>query len=280
MAWYDTLRNIDRRIIFLLILFGVAIPLKYPIGLPIEAGANVRRVYDYIEALRPGDAVMLSFDYDPGSRAEVHPMAEALIHHCFKKNLRVICPSLWPVGPSLASEAFTKIAPKYSKKEGEDYVNLGYFLGSTAGVVQVTAFAKDLRAAYPSDVRGEPTDRMPVFKGIHRLKDLACVVSLSAGDPGIPGWVQIAKDREGVMLAGGGTAVQAPQFFPLIQSGQLFGFLGGLRGAAEYETLVAEKGTGTSGMDAQSVAHLIIIVFIVLSNITYYAGEMRKAKPF
>ena len=60
---------------------------------------------------------------------------------------------------------------------------------------------------------------------------------------------------------------RSPQFYPFIQSKQIKGFLGGLKGAAEYEKLVGEPSLGTAGMDAQSIAHLIIILFIILSNI-------------
>ncbi len=56
--------------------------------------------------------------------------------------------------------------------------------------------------------------------------------------------------------------------------------MGGLKGAAEYETMVKEKGKGISGMDAQSVAHLVVIIFIIISNVTYFASESRKNKRF
>ena len=278
MPWYERLRSLDRRIIFVLIFLGVALPLIFPIGFPVTVTPNAKHIYDFIEKnTKAGDPVILSFDYDPGSRAEVHPMAEALIEHCFRKDLRVICPALWPVGPSLAAEAFGKLAPKYDKKEGIDYVNLGYFAGPTTGDIQITAF-KNLRNAYPKDVRGIKLEELPVMRGVKGLKDARCIVSLSAGDPGIPAWVRIAADRFGVKLAGGGTAVQAPQFFPFIQSKQLFGFLGGLKGAAEYETMLKIKGKGISGMDAQSVAHLVIVIFIILSNVTYFMAESRKSR--
>lgn len=279
MPWYETLRTLDRRIIFVLIFLGVALPLKFPIGFPVTVSRNAQNVHEFIEKhTKPGQAVVLSFDYDPGSRAEVHPMAEALVEHCFRKDLRIICPSLWPVGPSLAAEAFGKLAPKYNKKEGIDFVNLGYFAGPTAGDIQIKAFSDSLFTAYPKDVRGIKLEELPVMRGIERLKDAVCVISLSAGDPGIPAWVRIAADREGVKLAGGGTAVQAPQFFPFIQSKQLFGFLGGLKGAAEYETMLKIKGKGISGMDAQSVAHLVIVIFIIISNVTYFMAERQKSQ--
>ncbi len=278
MNWISALRNLDRRIIFLLMFIGVSIPLIKPLGFPVVPTQAARNIYDFIEKLQPGDVIVLSFDFDPASRAEVYPMAEAIIHHAFKKGLKIICPSLWPQGPSLATEAFNRIAPRYGKKYGEDWVNLGYLPGGTAGVIQIETMGASLRKAFPTDVRGTKLDEIPLMKNIDNFDPVKCIISLSSGDPGIPGWVQIARDRFGKPVAGGGTAVQAPQFFPFIQSGQLFGFLGGLKGAAEYEALVGEKGLGTSGMDAQSIAHLIIIIFIVLSNVFYFTEQRAMKK--
>jgi hypothetical protein len=104
------------------------------------------------------------------------------------------------------------------------------------------------------------------MEGVQGFKDLPLVVSLSSGDPGILAWVQIANARHHIKVAGGSTAVQAPQFYPYLQSRQLCGFLGGLRGAAEYETLVQEKGMASKGMDSQSFGHLLILLLILLAN--------------
>jgi tetrahydromethanopterin S-methyltransferase subunit D len=52
-----------------------------------------------------------------------------------------------------------------------------------------------------------------------------------------------------------------------LSSGQLTGLLGGLKGAAEYETLVDRKGRGLKGMDSQSIVHLLLVGFIVLGNV-------------
>ncbi len=69
--------------------------------------------------------------------------------------------------------------------------------------------------------------------------------------------------------------VTAPQAEPFLQSGQLAGILVGLRGAAEYEILTNMPGTAAAGMDAQSMAHLLIIGFILLGNASYF---IKKSK--
>jgi hypothetical protein len=66
---------------------------------------------------------------------------------------------------------------------------------------------------------------------------------------------------------------------PYVQSGQIQGILGGMPGAAEYESLIGQAGIGTSGMDAQSVAHLVIVGFIIFGNISFFV-ERRRSKKY
>jgi len=89
--------------------------------------------------------------------------------------------------------------------------------------------------------------------------------------------VQQVQSRYRVRLASGTTAVAAPPFYPYVQSGQLVGLLGGLKGAAEYEGLVGATGDATRGMDAQSIVHALIVFFILLGNVVYLME--RRARP-
>jgi len=53
--------------------------------------------------------------------------------------------------------------------------------------------------------------------------------------------------------------------------------LSGLRGAAEYEKLINAPGIATKLMDAQSLAHLLIITLIVLGNVAFVVKQRSKA---
>jgi len=104
------------------------------------------------------------------------------------------------------------------------------------------------------------------------------VVSLSAGVPGIREYVLIVNTQFGKTMAGACTAVTAPEMYTFLNSGQLLGLMGGLKGAAEYEKLIEYEGNARKGMDAQSVVHLVIVMFIVFSNIIYFVGEYRRKR--
>jgi hypothetical protein len=79
-----------------------------------------------------------------------------------------------------------------------------------------------------------------------------------------------------VPLIMGVTGVLAASNETYVQSGQCKGILAGLRAAAEYEQLVNKLAEGTVGMDAQSMAHLLIVIFVVLGNAAMFLSKRAK----
>ncbi len=273
MGFIRWLANIDRRIIFVVIAAAVTVPLLVPLRMPVKTTVQAKAIYDAVEALPPGSNVLVSFDYDPAAAPEVHPMALAFLRHCFEKKHKVIIIALWPQGAQLALSAVAELGGTFNLKYGEDYVNLGYKAG---GPIVINLLGTSFRDVFPRDLTGNATSSLPLMANIRNLNDIALVMDLSAGDPGIPAWVQVANAIYHRRVAGGCTAVSAPQFFPYLQTGQMLGLLGGLKGAAEYETLIHYPGRATRRMDSQSVAHLVIIIFIIFANVAYFV--LRKQR--
>lgn len=274
MSLLDRLTRIDRRIVFVMIALAVIIPTIKGIGLPVRVSDEVRQLYEAIDALPRGSKVLISLDYDPATFPEVYPMNLAVVRHLFKKDLRVVAMALWPMGPSLGEMAFDVAAEEYGKEYGEDFANLGYKIG---GIAVISRVATGMRDIYPEDQLGRPIDELPVMEGVTGFKDFKFIVDFSAGDPGVPYWVMIAASRYHMPLGAGCTAVSAPNFYPYLDAGHLVGLMGGMKGAAEYEILLGVSGLATSGMDAQSIAHVVIIFFIVFGNVIYFAIRRRKA---
>ena len=97
----STLGSLDRRWIFLLMLWCVLVPIYY-IGstgqtFPEVPSALSQATFDEIERLAEGDRVLLAFDYDPTSEGELGPMATAFVKHVAAKRLRMYFMALWPV---------------------------------------------------------------------------------------------------------------------------------------------------------------------------------------
>ena len=85
MSFAERMLKIDRRIIFLVIGLCTLMPLLYPVGLPIKISPEVRGVYDYIESLPEGSVFLLSLDFDPASKPELHPQVDFVAASCLQE---------------------------------------------------------------------------------------------------------------------------------------------------------------------------------------------------
>lgn len=273
MTFADRMLKLDRRIIFVVIGLCTLLPLLYPVGLPINISREVRGVYDYIEALPPRAPVLISFDFDPASKPELYPQAVAILRHAFRKNLRVVAMTLWVTGTGMVDQVVRQIAKEEGKTAGQDYTFLGWSPGGNAVILNL---GQDLATTYPTDYSGRATKELAVLKGVHSLRDFDYVLCLGAGNPGVEAWYVFGKDKHKFELGGGSTGVMAPGLYPLLRSGQLNGLIGGLRGAAEYETLIGQKGSAVAGMDAQSATHIAIVILVALCNGFYFWSRRQQ----
>ena len=132
------------------------------------------------------------------------------------------------------------------------------------------------RDMFQTDYYGTPYDSLPLMRNITNFSNIDFSFNLSPGYLGTVEWVQVGVDRYGLKLGAGNTAVQAPQMYPYLRSGQLCGLLGGLNGAAEFEKATKVLGKGTKFMVSQSFSHVIVIAFIIIGNAAYFLGEKRR----
>jgi hypothetical protein len=284
---YQTLQNLDRRWIFLLMGLAVAVPTLFQIEFPETPTVLSQATFDEIENLQPGDRVLLAWDYDPTGEGELGPMATAFARHCCEKRLKLYFISLWPVGQQMIDDTIEKVirADYPQMVYGEDYVNLGYKSGYE-GVIAV--IVTNLPTLFPTDARGTSLQQIPMCRDLDNIQQMKLIVNVSAGYPGTKEWVQFATTPyPQTRIVSGCTGVQAPLFYPYIPN-QLPGLLGAIKGAAEYEALVNEKyseGPNSPAkyqearrrMGPQLVAHLLMIGLIITGNVLYFMGRRRDA---
>ncbi len=89
-------------------------------------------------------------------------------------------------------------------------------------------------------------------------------------------WIRQVVDPMKIIYALGTVTVCVPSALPYYDSGQIKGLLGGLRASAEYEVLNNKPGQGAAMMDAQSMAHLLILAFIAIGNIAFFVDKSKK----
>ena len=293
------LLSIDRRIIFLVIFFALSIPIFLQVTLPIPVTGEVRRLYDALDDLPRGSRILVSCDYDPGSEPELQPMAEAAFRFFIQHHLKFVIIGLWAPGPIQGNTAISSINEAKDRftvvngdtlyfgqdlvvvgsdtaRYGIDFINLGFQAGNE---VVIQRLGTSVEAAFPSERRfGRPMRDFPIMNGIYRLADFDFVFNLSAGFPGTVEWVQFAVDRFHVPVGAGNTAVQAPLAYPYLDTGQLTGLLGGMKGGAEFEELVGYKARATMAMTSQTISHICVIFFIVIGNVAYFATRKNSGR--
>lgn len=284
-----SLHTIDRRWIFLLIAIGTLIPILIPIGFPVTITPPVKSIYDKIDSFGPEDFVVLSYDYGPTTGAENDPMADAILRHCFSRRVKVVALALYPLGGLIAlNNSLTRVAAEFADLQyGVDYVNLGYKDG---GQASMKLLAEDFSQAFPTDTNGRPLAEIPLMQKIKGAREAKLAVSIATGIIG-EWWANLINAQFGLPVAVGCTAVSAPKYYAYLEAKQMIGLIGGLKGASEYEKMMQDGypetrkaysnpllQTASKGMDAQTIDHLIVIAFIVIGNVAYFASRRGKAR--
>ena len=173
----EKLMNIDRRIVFILVALAVIIPSLLQVSFPITVSQPTRSTYDYIEALPAGSTLMIGFNYGPSSFAELHPMAKAVIHHCFRKKIRVIGMTLLAEGATLGDKMLKGVAEEAGAVYGEDYVYLGFRPGATQVLL---GMGTAIDSVYETDYGKTLLAEIPMMTDIKNYEQIDLVLDLAS----------------------------------------------------------------------------------------------------
>jgi len=265
---WGKLANIDPPWIYLIQVLAITIPLLLPIGLPLGTiSSETLGVYNYVNDLPEGSIILQAVNMGPAAAAECEPSLHAILHHNREKGHQVIFYTIQAEGTpyiEAAGKAIFGTALSDHPDYGTKIVNIGYIPGLESGFA---GFAADIfftnTDAYGNDLETTFFKDLPT----RSAKDFDLGITYGSGNFA---WiVQYLRDPYGVEVAGGiaaGLAAEAYPFYPESTAG----FLVGLRGGAEYELLIKKPGYAAAGMDAQSLAHLTILIMIIVGNIGYW----------
>ncbi len=272
MKFWERISSVDSRILYLLLALAVALPLVIKPKINIRVSEPVRSAFDAVDRLAPGSVIMISIDYDPSSAPEVQPMLISILRHSFRKDLKVIVMGQLALGLPLAEIALNQVAPELNKVYGKDYVNIGYRPGGSAMMVGI---GREIRDYFRTDYKGVPIDSFEFMRRVHNYRDIGLLVSLAHGAVADM-WIQFVGGRFNQPIIVGCTGVNAPNLYQYLHAGQIKGIIGGLQGAAEYETLIDKPGSATLGMPAQSWGHGLIILLLIIGNIGFLLSRKKK----
>ncbi len=261
------LERIDARIIYLFLAVGICVPLIWPMGLPLHISRESQQVFDLIDRLPEGANVMVSYDFTVGAVAELIDGLKAVLLHLSQKDAKIVGVTSSLEGLMYASSTLEEVCGGFGKVYGADYVNLGYFAGGETGL---STLSREIRQVFKRDSYGTDIDNLELMSSIKAVTDFDLVISFNSGPTGgatTPIWVRIVHNEYRVPLVLYVVTVMAPANMPYLHAGQVSGLLAGLASGAEYEQLLQRPASAVAAMDAQSIAHLIIIGFVVLGNI-------------
>jgi len=270
------LASIDRRWIYGLMIFVIALALLKPVGLAIIPSADTKKVYDAIDKLPPGTIVWLGMEFSAGGVPELMPAIQAIIRQGFRHDLRFVCGGMWVMAGDMCDQAFSIAKTEFpNKKYGVDWVNIGYKPGNEVLLQRYLTNVGE--AALNIDFYLNKLDTLPLMKEFPNLKSAKMLMIFCTGTPGEREYIKHVSGPNNIPLAQSCVSVSVPEIMPLIQAGQILGLLAGMKGAAEYEVLVNKPGSATAGMDAQSFSHGLIVIFMILGNIGYFLTRNKKA---
>jgi hypothetical protein len=267
------------RFVYLLIALAVIIPLFGggdwfgEAELPSGAATDF---YNAIQNLPSNSVVLLAFDYDPSTAAEMDRLAEPVLWHLMDRKVRLMAVSLLPTGPAVAGNLLDRVAGKHGGYQyGQNYVNLGYIPGQAAAPNEL---ASDLRTIVPQDYRQRKSlGELPATQDVNGIQDVSLIVEFAAQQRTLQWWIEQVGGQYQVEIMAAVSAAAEPTATPYHNSGQLVGLISGLPSAAQYEIKTNKwPSLAVASVDAQSVAHLAIVALIVLGSLASLVSARRK----
>lgn len=287
MKILELLTNIDRRIIYLILIIVVILPLLFPAAQEVRVMPPVEKLYYAVDTIPEEKAVIIDFDYEPQTAPELDPMGFAILRHVFTRRIKLIVLSLYVQPLGLAQNALNQVIEEFNSVAqtredsiiyGRDYVFLGWV---PPPIIPILGMGESITNVYRVDYYGNSTDTLPLLQEVKNYSDVGLLISISGADPP-KWWVAYAQSRFGLRVGAGITAVSASEFYPYLQTGQFSGMLVGMKGAAEYEEMVERtldvkaRRKASEALLSLTYAHLVMIIFIVIGNIGYFIKRRKK----
>ncbi len=218
------------------IIFGGTVDTQLPPeGQIINSGYGA--LYNQIDELYDGQPVLIAFDYQPAATAEMHIAAAAVVDHLMEQGTYLSFISTQPTGPVLAEFFLTSTQEKHDYRHNQQYINLGYLPGESAGLVSFVIAPKKI---IPLAFDGSNAWESPPLAKVDSIGDFAMILVITDDPNTAKIWIeQVGTHLENTPL----NMVVSAQVEPLIQpyfraSPQLLsGYVSGVIHGLNYEHL-------------------------------------------
>jgi hypothetical protein len=265
----ETLENLPLWLFFILIIAAMAYISINPLGLPVPVTQQTKDTHAAVEKLEAGDIILIDGGYASGTIAVHEPGLVVVFKHAMKVGAKMVLVSSAIEGPQLFDRALAKIKPETKGYEyGKDYIHLGYFAGAEPAYAGIIA---DITSIFTVDYKNTPVDQLELWDELSppTHEKISLVYVQSAGGDVCEGWIRQSAVRYDIPMIQQPLEMMVPTILPYYPL-NCQGVLNGGIGAAEYESFGGFPGEAVKLSDMLSVAHLVILVFLILGNIGWY----------
>ena len=265
----DVLGRLDRRLLYLAALLCAVVAVLWPPALPVHPRPETRSAFRLAQTLQPGQAVFIWIDYGFGGEAELNPMLSAVLLQLMRRRAVICIASRTLEGGQIADSVLRKAAagqPAYLHGYGTTWIDLGY---RPAPDLVLRAATINLPAAENGvDENGTPLPQLPVAARLRALTPahfrLAYVFDLGDGYAAMMTYV---SQVTGLPMIVGAISMEAPVILPFVATGQIAAIIPGIRGAAEYETLLPAPGAATALDRGDALIAVFMLLVLALGNL-------------
>ena len=297
--FFDTMDNIDRRVIYCLVAFSLGLPLVFRINLPPAEMETASQFYRAVENLNAegsaGKIALIAADWGPNTQAENKPQTELAIEHLMRKRIPFAVITIYALASPFLDALPREVARRLERENpgerwtyGVDWINIGYRPGSGV-MIQSMAKAKNLKDYWKTDAYGRPLEEIPLMEQINSIKDISMVMEFTGLVGAFNHWIQFFQaDGYRPEFVHGCTSITIPEAHIYLSSRQIVGLHEGIAGAAWYDTLLNENFSkrGKEGGVSPALrintglafAHLVIIAFIILGNLGLFREFLAKRR--
>jgi len=271
----ETLANLPTWLYFGLIVLAMAYITLFPLGFPIPITDQTRYCYNVVDALQPGDIILMDQGYGSGTIAFHEPGFVVVFRHAMDKGAKIVILSTSVESPMLLSRALEKINPvAKGYVYGEDWVHLGFLAGGEPSYASVLA---DINNVFTEDYEQTPTSSLPIMAELdaptHDKIDLVYI--MTAGGDVVEGWIGQSALRYDHTFITQVNEMMVPTILPYYPI-NCDGIMNGGVGAAEYEVMSGYAGEAVKLSDMMTMGGLVVLVFLILGNIGFLMTKGGK----
>lgn len=249
----NKLQSMPKWLLYLLLILCTSVPLFFPFKVPNKPLDSTIDFYATLMKLPEGSRILIASDWTGSTRGESKGQFRAILRILMRRNIKfALYSTADPQAPRVAQDAIQELnqervrAGERPYERWNDWINLGFFPNSEAannGIANNMKGAFSGRKDFPPGAPPRDVFESPVLQGYTRVQQVPLIIVITASKTSN---LTVERISGKAPLAFAVTGVMVPETQVFYQSGQITGFVGGLKGVYDLEQLM-ESGVNNPG---------------------------------